>query len=310
MAEAEPVGVPEAHAVLVDESNESPFHFARSVKMGSVNSAMRIMEIYENERSAPLYGWSASSLLPTDRGAYSTKDGLLSFKTLNDADKELLSAGWQWENGSEWTVRLDGACDNKGYQYAFNFGSIDEGTGTMSMNHFVRRRRMERKKVFVPASICNQEMASCDHCDLEMVEKLSSKLLVTLTKSSLVSYPTSINWPKMNSLKTALIEALKLRYQAQGIDGVMKVLDSFAQGSSSAWSVMSGMVSGKPEDNLAKRTADLAGEYFPSDERGLLAKTIIRWHDDDCMYHCPSKNCGKRCVLHVVGDRDACWVNG
>ena len=53
--------------------------------------------VYENERHWIGGGFSKKGLLLTERGPFSTNDGSLSFKTIEDASKGLLGKGWQWE---------------------------------------------------------------------------------------------------------------------------------------------------------------------------------------------------------------------
>lgn len=53
--------------------------------------------VYENERRWIGGGFSRRGLLPTERAAFSTNDGSLSFKTIEEASKALLGQGWQWE---------------------------------------------------------------------------------------------------------------------------------------------------------------------------------------------------------------------
>ena len=61
----------------------------------------RTIEIYENERMWIGRGFSQAGLLPTDRvGPYSTRDGSLSWKTLDEAIEALLLLRCQGEGGS------------------------------------------------------------------------------------------------------------------------------------------------------------------------------------------------------------------
>ena len=72
------------------------------------------IELFENERYAPIGGWSSSSLMPTDRCAISTKDGTVGWKTILEAESGFLSAGWVWAANSTWTVRSLSATDAEG----------------------------------------------------------------------------------------------------------------------------------------------------------------------------------------------------
>jgi hypothetical protein len=74
------------------------------------------VEVYENERYNPIGGWAASSLLPTDRGAFSTKDGTCGWATLAEAESACLSTGWEWDKDSIWTPNALTACDGEGVE--------------------------------------------------------------------------------------------------------------------------------------------------------------------------------------------------
>jgi hypothetical protein len=125
------------------------------------------VELYENERYVPLSGWSAGSLMPTDRCAFSTKDGNSGWKTIYEAEQAMLSPGWEWGSDSAWVPKSTVASDIEGsftdsepvsvltcvcigWEYAVNFGNIDEGScGSKGLAHFVRRRRLIRKRCFL-----------------------------------------------------------------------------------------------------------------------------------------------------------------
>ena len=51
----------------------------------------RQIDVYENQRLWIGKGFSSKGLFPTERGPYSTKDGSLSWKTLDEASAALLS---------------------------------------------------------------------------------------------------------------------------------------------------------------------------------------------------------------------------
>lgn len=73
------------------------------------------VEIYENERASAFGGWSSSSLLPTDRSAFTNKDASVGWNTLDEANEGgLLSKGWDWVANSTWTPKSHAACDEEG----------------------------------------------------------------------------------------------------------------------------------------------------------------------------------------------------
>ena len=72
------------------------------------------IEIFENERYAPIGGWSSGSLMPTDRSAISTKDGTVGWKTISEAETGFLSTGWLWAPNSLWTIKTGSSVDSEG----------------------------------------------------------------------------------------------------------------------------------------------------------------------------------------------------
>ena len=64
-----------------------------------------LVELYENQRYA-FAGWSASSLLPTDRYSFSTKDGMDGWSNIKEAENSQLSKGWRYLLGSDWTPEI------------------------------------------------------------------------------------------------------------------------------------------------------------------------------------------------------------
>ena len=64
-----------------------------------------LVELYENQRYA-FAGWSASSLLPTDRYSFSTKDGMDGWSNITESENSQLSKGWRYLLGSDWTPEI------------------------------------------------------------------------------------------------------------------------------------------------------------------------------------------------------------
>jgi uncharacterized membrane protein len=46
--------------------------------------------------------------------------------------------------------------------------------------------------------------------------------------------------------------------------------------------------------------SQLDGPYFPMGEREALARTIIRKHDKEHLYHCAKQHCGELCPFRAV----------
>jgi len=137
-----------------------------------VSKLTREIEVFENQRYV-FTQFSSKSLLPTDRRAYSTVDGAISWSTVEEAGKRLypcsrsfhhiafdviilfadaalLSAGWEWTaEGSPWTADKDYPnTDGEGWAYDVDFGTFQNASGVKKMVHFVRRRRLTRIQDF------------------------------------------------------------------------------------------------------------------------------------------------------------------
>jgi hypothetical protein len=112
---------------------------------------VRRIEIFENERyQLSAMNWSSNGLLPTDRRAFSTKDGKYGWNSFDQAGEALISRGWSWIEPS-WSVDIEYPnSDSEGWCYAANFSSIElTGSAIKGISHFVRRRRRTREQVFV-----------------------------------------------------------------------------------------------------------------------------------------------------------------
>lgn len=102
------------------------------------------MEVWEHQRRWVGLDFSSSTLLPTDRAAFSTRDGALGFATLDEAEEGLLGQGWKWEEGGFYPEAPEGVdTDANGFIYdTTDFtGAVQEAVATPGVAHFVRRRR-------------------------------------------------------------------------------------------------------------------------------------------------------------------------
>jgi hypothetical protein len=107
----------------------------------------REIEVFENQRFV-LTQFSCKSLLPTDRRAYSTECGKISWNTTEEAEKALISSGWEWFPISWSTDYEYPNTDAEGWSYDVDFGNFQNASGVKKMIHFVRRRRMTRMQTF------------------------------------------------------------------------------------------------------------------------------------------------------------------
>lgn len=322
-----------------------------------MSSLRRKLEVLENQRYNPLAGgWGPQGLLPTDRAAYSDRDGANGCASIDDVNGTLLSTGWKWEAGGTWEVGGDASTDSHGWSYAADFSSFGAAAGAVSgatvlgsissvdvsppgdgwqekndegvdekrtddeaqgallvgglngspvkqMMHFVRRRRLGRYQVFDAEQLSDCGAFTCDHCDLEEVERISAVLLQALASASLKAHPRNLTEAKVNKVKSQMLSALQLRGDpiAAGhfsSKAIASRLEEFSNEAGSAWSSVSGLLAGgSPLEMIGRRTADLAHAYFTHEERRLVAGLVIRKHDLSYQYHCDTAGCGQMCVF-------------
>jgi len=180
------------------------------------------------------------------------------------------------------------------------------GVSNKQMMHFVRRRRRTRLQTFDPELLSDFGALTCDWCDLDEVENVSSVLLHALAVASVRAHPRNLTEQKCNKLKTELVNFLSLRGGDLISTGqyshkvVASRLEEFSKGTGSAWSAVSSLVaSGSPIEILGRRTADIAGAYFSHEERRVLAGLVIRKHDVTFQYHCDKPGCGAACEFRI-----------
>lgn len=274
------------------------------------NAIYREVELYENERYNPLSGgWSRNGLLLSDRSPFSSLSGEVGYSSIEEANKELLSAGWDWTEGDEgWKV--DPSTAEEGWMYAVDFGGDPlTYSKTKGIIHFVRRRRLIRLQTFAPHLLLGSVAWTCDNVDTEMVSSLEKQLLAAIVGCSIHKHPRHFSEAKVNPLKNHLMASLNLTggpgEGALGMDVVQSTLESFAGSGSSIWSAASAVLSnaGDTAENEAKRYALFDNVYFRADEREALANALIHKHDKTFAYHCKHKNCSKG----ADADTPDCW---
>jgi homogentisate solanesyltransferase len=140
---------------------------------------------------------------------------------------------------------------------------------------------------------------TCDYCDVQKVKDLSDVLLQVLSTASIRKHPRSISWIKVNELKNDLITALKFKSKPKGIVISESNMHHFANESSTTWSLASAAFISSDQQllNSANRIIEIDDTYFRTDERNALARLIIRYHDYDYEFHCPTPNCGDNCLF-------------
>ncbi|CUF52755.1 Hypothetical protein, putative [Bodo saltans] len=99
---------------------------------------VKTVETFENQRKYPIKGWS-SSLMPTDRSKWSSRDG----KDSLPKEAFALPEGWEWDG--DWEVYVgEGFTDKSGWAYAVDFPS-GKYTPREEMLDYVRRRCWRRR---------------------------------------------------------------------------------------------------------------------------------------------------------------------
>jgi hypothetical protein len=103
--------------------------------MSQDGSLRQLVEAFENERYIPVAGWS-KKLLGTDKAwAFGNRDASHGVKTLEEYEKLLLSAGWEFDESRWAPATQDINTDDQGWSYCLNFPefhhskSTDEGEG-------------------------------------------------------------------------------------------------------------------------------------------------------------------------------------
>ena len=105
-----------------------------------------VVEIDENERYWVGGGFGRRGLLPNERGAFTTTDGSMSWKTTAEASEDLVLLGRGWKYvGDQFTPATK-------WMYASDFRpeSIKNAKPDRGMMHWVRFRRLYRSKQFNP----------------------------------------------------------------------------------------------------------------------------------------------------------------
>ena len=237
--------------------------------------------------------------MPNDRAPFSSPGGVSGFKTLDECDAGMLSAGWKWSPESKWVSEVDASTDPDGWKYAVDFDS-SEGSASKSMMHFVRWRKLSRGQFFSVSNLFESSpagqrcMSCCSHGDIEEISRVAASLLPALSAASLKAHPKSLPDAKLNELKSTLLsKLLSLGVGGGGggggappsipysPDGLASRLDAFVNDCTpKGWASAMGSVLTLPNDAgpefAARRSADVAAA-FSSKERHAVAEAAVRW---------------------------------
>lgn len=286
------------------------------------------VEIHENERAWIGGGFSKKGLLPNDCGRFSTIDGSLSWKTKEEAADCLLEKGWTYID-EEFTPALmvpneffasegNGKEKEKGWKYArdFSTGAIQNAKNKRSIAlHWVRFRRLVRKKIFDPEQWLPIEVYSkCSHGDSEVKADLSTKILEVLAFVSMVQ-SSHLTYTATLPLKAKVIEVIDIGNEATriyeedayaNISILHKKLEAFANTESHALSNVFSKISNvnfKLRHNKSltpgfeEHCAAVSSRISPQNERDAIASLILRDLDPKFLLHCDKENCGATCVF-------------
>ncbi len=268
------------------------------------------MEVYENERRWVGGGFSKKGLFPTERGPFSTNDGSLSWKSLEEASEALLQKGWIWPDDSRYEYDVpstENDCDENGWKYAVDWSPahLEKSTSLQGMTHWVRRRRIRRRKVFDPRQLTftTDENESCVNCDSDAIDALSRKLLETLSLATLLKRDAqqTLTDAVALPLKDKLIDSLGIASPAPAwsskvhpsvrLQNLLEELDKFPR---SQQSVLASFTTGDASSTLkgmAERMVLVSNQYFHKDEREAISDIVICQLDPECELHCGRNAC-------------------
>ena len=144
--------------------------------------------------------------------------------------------------------------------------------------------------------IWNDDSLSCDHCDLQDVDRLTALLLDSFVKISMIKYPgAALKEDKVVKVKNAVIEGAGLlahTFDQYYFEHIHHLLDEACKHAKRGISTLSSSVS------ISARTAQ-ATAVFTEAERRQIARLIIRRFDTNHCYHCDMMFCGSSCQFAV-----------
>jgi hypothetical protein len=176
------------------------------------------------------------------------------------------------------------------------------------------------------SSLCDISSFTCDHCDLQELDRLAKAFFDKLIAASLNRHPRNINERKICALKTELLDCLQItnvqlnnnnnNQRTASTDSsnsiniqmisysyslvkTIEILDAFVSRCSSTFARASSILkSGDIYDHFQTRTLEII-PWFPEDERYEIAKLLIRKLDIEYQYHCSMKRCGETCQFAI-----------
>ena len=273
------------------------------------------VEVDENERYWIGNGFGKGGLLIGDRGAFSTTDGSLSWKSSKEASEDPLLLGRGWSFSQDQQCFAPTRKDQEGWMYATDFrpNHMADARPCRGNLHWVRFRRLIRTKIFDPEGFVGQEIyEKCNHCDSKETDALSKLLLETIAYISMLTCKSQVTDAVLFPLKATVIDMaidhelsdMQEREPSQELNVLRKTLMSYIEKERSRHA-MSRLLSGstflfaerEKHPEFHERCATVAARCLPKNERDAIAGLIVRKLDPNYRLHCDRINCGTDCIF-------------
>ena len=268
-----------------------------------------LVEVCENERVWLGGNFTKKGLLPNDRGPFSTSDGSLSWKTLEEAQDYLLTKGYAYTKDSSFTP----ADESDEWLYAVDFTqravARAQPKSRKGALHWVRFRRLIRPKRFDPSSFLPKGASpdvvmQCDHADSRAVDALSNKMLDVLTYLTMLQSPggtvtdavalplkkrilDQLDQSQHISSSTPLVRLESLHMALEALAEDERRLPKYLLSSANTFRLRDN------DPGWHDRRKEVDQRYWP--ERDVLAGWMARVLDPEFQLHCNVIGCGDTC---------------
>lgn len=299
----------------------------------SQNRMEAVVEIDENERYWVGGGFGRGGLLPNDRGAFSSTDGSLSWKSTQAASEDLLLLGRGWVYEQQQQEDFTPAT-NWMYASDFRAESLKNAKPDRAMSSFVRFRRLYRTKVFNPDEFVPREISQqCSHVDSVATESLSNILLDVLAYCTLLHNPSQLTDAKALPVKHRIIDVAAAYRPTpisssdvpsseeqpnalETLDLLKRKLENFVE-EERGKTIMNRLVKSVEfsfhqrlvRKEFQDRQRAVSVHCFPQKERDAISSLIIKKLDPHYQLHCDRPDCGEECrFLRVVCPHEGCSI--
>lgn len=270
------------------------------------------VEIDENERYWVGKGFGKGGLLPTDRGAYTTTDGSIFWKSTEEASEDLLllGRGWAFESGGDFQPTKPEQPEEC-WLYAADFRAdhVADAKPNKGTLHFVRFRRLVRVKRFQPEEfVCKEIYEKCDHCDSETIDAVSRLFLDVIAYCSLLHNKSQSTDAIVLPLKKTIIDLAishevttqeNSKHQLQMLRNKLENFIEKERSKTAAGRIISGIHFSFPgrigQKEFEDRCSSIAAECLTKMERDAIAGLIVRKLDPGFELHCDKVACGIEC---------------